>query len=309
MDSKRHTLNIKQWFIKPTPKQFFYTSLIYAIVFPVIGVFIADPVTSAFMLLFLVLSALVTRNYLKPNISSKGYNFFARNILLLLIIGFISSCMTSGTFFAKIIADKASLERVSGTIPDKEFDHRAGKHSFSSLTIRDTRLHCKYDDSDSCSKVYDYSGQTADVLYQPDTWVGNVVYEISINDKKVYRYEDQLAYFKLEQRTDRRQWLLTFMLFGIPSYWFYKHDKRLRRNTPKMTVEQELNKAQELAANEAGCAGIFGGLIFITIAICAVAGGLIYFVAHEFGLAVLCIGLAVGCWGVLILLFKPSSEL
>lgn len=304
-------MNIKQWFIKPTPKQFFYTSLIYAVVFPVVGVFIADPMVSAFMLFFLILSALVTRNYLKPNISSKGYNFFARNIPLLLIIGFIASCMTSGTFFAKIIEDKASLERVSGTIPDEEFNHRVGKHSSSSLLIRDTRLHCRYYDHDSCSKVYDYYGQTADVLYQPDTWVGNIVYEISVNNKKVYSYEDQLAYFKLEQRTNRRQWLLTFILFGIPSYWFYKHDKRLRKATPKMSFEKEqaLKKHQELAANESGCAGAIGIILFLTVAICAALAGIIHFAVHKFGWSVLYLGLAGICWYVMVVLSKPSSEL
>ena len=304
-------MGIKQWFTEPTPKQFFYTSLVYAIVFPVIGVFIADPMASAFMLFFLILSALITRNYLKPNISSKGYNFVIRNIPLIMIIGFIASCMTSGTFFAKIIEDKANLERVSGIIPDEGFNQRVGKHSSSSLIIRDTRLHCRYDDRDSCRKAYDYSGQVADILYQSDTWVGNVVYDISVDGKKVYRYEDQLAYFKLEQRTARLQWLLTFILFGIPSFWFYKHDKRLREATPKMSIEKEqaLKKHQELAANEAGCAGAIGIILFLTVAICAVLAGIIHFAIHKFGLSVLYLSLAGMCWYVMVVLSKPSSEL
>ena len=304
-------LNVKQWFVEPTTKQFFCISLIYAIVFPVIGVFIADPMTSAFMLFFLVLSALVTRNYLKPNISSKGYNIITRIIPLVIIMGFIASCMTSGIFFTKIIEDKASLERISGMIPDEKFNHRVGKHTSSSLLIKGTRLHCKYYDHDNCSKAYDYSGQVADILYQPDTWVGNIVYEISVNNKKVYRYEDQRAYFKLEQRTSRRQWFWTFMLFGIPSYWFYKHDKRLRKATPKISIEKEqmLKKSQELATNEAGCAGALGILLFLTVAIGAALTGIIQFATHKFGFSVLCFGLAGICWYVMVILSKPSSEL
>ena len=61
-------------------------------------------------------------------------------IKFIIIIAFIASCMTSGTFFAKIIEDKASLERVSGTMPDEGVNNRVGKHSSSSLIIRDTRL-------------------------------------------------------------------------------------------------------------------------------------------------------------------------
>lgn len=309
--NERHTLNVKQWFVEPTPKQFFYISLIYAVVFPVIGVFVADPMASAFMLFFLVISALVTRGYLKPSISSKGYNVIPRIIPLILIIGFIASCMTSGIFFTKIIEDKASLERVNGTIPNEKFNYRVGKHTSSSLLIRGTRLHCRYHDRDNCSKAYDYSGQTADVLYQSGTWVGNVVYEINIDGKKVYRYEDQLAYFKQEQRTSRRQWFLTFMLFGIPSYWFYKHDKRLRKATPKISIEKEqmLKESQESVANEAGCAGAIGVLLFLAVAIGTVLTGIIQFAIHQFGLSLLCFGLTGMCWYAMVILSKPSSEL
>lgn len=304
-------MDIKQWFIKPTPKQFFYTCLIYAIVFPVLGVFIAEPTISSYMFFLLVLSASITRNYLKPNISSKGYNIVTRLIPFIIIIAFIASCMTSGIFFTKIIEDKASLERMSGIIPDGAVNYRVGKHTSSSLLIRGARLHCKHHDRDSCSKAYDYSGQIADILYQTNTSVGNVVYEISVDGKKVYSYEDQLAYFKVEQRTNRRQWFLTFVLFGIPSYWFYKHDKRLRQATPKMSVEKEqaLKKHQELANNEMGCAGAIGIFIFFPIVICAGLAGITHLAMQKFGLSMIYLGIAWMCWYVIGILSKPSSEL
>ena len=301
-------MGIKQWFVKPTPKQFFYTSLVYAIVFPVIGVFIADSMVSAYMLFFLILSALVTRTYLKPVISSNGYNVITGIIPFIIIITFL---FNSSISFTKIAEDKTKLEQVSGVIPDEPFNRRVGKNTSSSLLIRNTRLHCKYYDRDSCSQAYGYSGQTANILYQPGTWIGNVVYEISVDGKKLYRYEDQLAYFRAEQRTDRRQWFLTFLLFGFPSYWFYKHDKRLRKATPKRSIEEEqtLKKSQELAANEAGCAGAIGIILFLTVAICAALAGIIHFAIHKFGLSVLYLGLAGICWYVLVILSKPSSEL
>ena len=307
-------MGIKQWFIKPTPKQFFYTSLIYAIVFPVIGILIANSIVSAFMLFFLALSALITRNYLKPSISSKGYNIvtiLVPFIIVIGLIGLIGSCLTSSIFFTKIVEDKTSLEQVSGTIPDEPFDSRVGKRTSSSLLIRDTRLHCKHHDRDNCSKVYDYSGQTADILYQPGIWFGNVVYEISIDGKKLYKYEDQRADFKTKQRTDHRQWFLTFILFGIPSYWFYKHDKRLRKATPKISIEEEqaLKKHQELASNEMGCAGAVGVFIFFPIVIFAGLAGIMHLAIQKFGLSMIYFGIAGMCWYVIGVLSTPSSEL
>lgn len=300
-------LNVKQWFVEPTPKQFFCISLIYAVVFPVIGVFVASPVMSSFMMLAFIFFAFGTMKYSKPIVPRQHcYTNLIGFIPCLIILMFF---LHSGVSFTEIIEDERRLERIRGAIPNEPFNQRVGKNSSSSLLINQIELHCKHNENDNCSRIYDYSGQIADILYQPDTWVGNIVYEISVNNKKVYRYEEQLAYFKQDQRTSRRQWFLTLMLFGIPSYWFYRQDKRLRKNTPKMTAEQELKRAQSLAANKVGCVGITGGLVIITIAICAIAAGLIYFAAHEFGLAVLSIGLAGGCWGVLILLFKPSSEL
>ena len=301
-------MGIKQWFVKPTPKQFFYTSLVYAVVFPVIGVFIADPLVSAFMLFFLVLSALVTRTYLKPVISHRGYNVITGIIPFIVVVIFL---FNSSVSFTKIIEHKDNLQQVSGVIPDEAFNQRLGKSVSSSLLIDGYRLHCKYNNRDNCIKAYDYFGQTATILYQPGIWIGNVVYEISVDGKKLYRYEDQLAYFRAEQCTNRRQWLLTFMLFGIPSYWFYKHDKRLRKATPKMSIEedQRLKKSQELAANESGCAGAIGILLFLIIAICAALAGIIHFAIHKFGLSVLYLGLAGICWYVMVVLSKPSSEL
>ena len=292
--------------MKPTPKQFVYISFIYAVVCPVIGLFIAYPPMASFMLLLFIFFAFGTTKYLKPILPRKYYNNLIGAVPFLIIsIFFLQSTIS----FTEIVENKSDLEQVQGVVPNEPFNRRVGKNSSSSLLIDQIHLHCKYYDRDSCRKVYDYSGQIVDILYQADTWIGNVVYEISVDGNKIYRYEDQLAYFKLEQRTARRQWLLTLMLFGIPSFWFYKHDKRLRKNTPKMTVEQELKRTQNLASNKVGCIGIIGGLILITIAICAVSGGLIYLAVHEFGLALLCIGLAVGCWGLIILIFKQSSEL
>ncbi len=299
-------MGIKQWFIKPTPKQFVYTSFIYAIVFPVIGLFIASPIMASFMLLFFIFFAFGTMKYLKPIVPRQYYtNLIGAVPFLIILIFFLHSTIS----FTEIVESKSVLEQVHGIVPNEPLNRRVGKNSSSSLFINEIRLHCEYNERNSCSKAYDYSGQIADILYQPDTWIGNVVYEISVDDKKVYRYEDQLAYFKLEQRIERRQWFLTFMLFGIPSFWFYRQDKRLRKNTPKMTVEQELSKAKDLASNKVGCVGIIVGLVIITIAICAVLGGLIYLAVHEFGLAALCIGIAVICWALVIILYKPSSEL
>ena len=302
-------LNVKQWFVEPTPKQFFCISLIYAVVFPVIGVFVASPVMSSFMMLAFIFFAFGTMKYSKPIVPRQHcYTNLIGFIPCLIILMFF---LHSGVSFTEIIEDERRLERIRGAIPNEPFNQRVGKNSSSSLLINQIELHCKHNENDNCSRIYDYSGQIADILYQPDTWVGNIVYEISVNNKKVYRYEDQRAYFKLEQRTSRRQWFWTFMLFGIPSYWFYKHDKRLRKATPKISIEKEqmLKKSQELATNEAGYAGALGILLFLTVAIGAALTGIIQFATHKFGFSVLCFGLAGICWYVMVILSKPSSEL
>ncbi len=250
-------MSIKQWFKEPTPKQFVYTSFIYAIAAPLIGVFIAEPIMSAMMMFFLLLFAAFTSIYLRPAIPSAFSNVMSGILPFIMLFTFF---MTSSISYTEIIENKNQLEKVSDVIPEKAAYRRVGKNRSSSLLIEDIRLHCRYSDRDACNKVYDYAGQKAHVLYQSDTFIGNVVYEIKVGEQDIYSFEEQVAYFKDEKTKQHQQWFFVFLLFIIPAYWFYKHDKRINKSMPKLTDLEvaELKEKQREETENQGCAVLLG---------------------------------------------------
>ena len=312
---KSRALTIKQWFNAPTPKQFFYTSAVHAIGAPLLGIFIAVPFMSALMMFFLLLSLLFTSVFLKDEISWSYNNpMIAISPFILVLMFFLGSTVS----YTKIIDDKNQLQQVSGIIPTDNTIRRVAKNRSSALVIDGVWLHCRYSDGNDCKKAYEYAGQTATVLYQADTSIGNVVYDIRVGNQAIYDFETQRAAYKAAQNQERRQWFFMFVLFMLPAYWFYKHNKRLYEVMPKMSgakliefnkQQAEIKKQQKEIADEGGCAMAIGIFMFLTVALCAGLTGLISLGMHKFGMAAVFMFLCVLSIYVIIVLSKPTKSL
>lgn len=309
-------MSIKQWFNAPTPKQFFYTSAVHAVGAPLLGIFIAAPFISAMMMFFLLLSLLFTSVFLKDEIPW-GYDqsFFIGLIPFLVILTFFLGSTIS---YTKIIDDKNNLEQVSGTIPTEPSIRRVAKNRSSALVIDGVWLHCRYSDSNDCKKAYEYAGKSATVLYHANTSMGNVAYDIRVDNQVIYDFETQRAAFKAAQNQERRQWFFMFVLFILPTFWFYKHNKRLTEVTPKISgaklielqkQQTEIKRQQKETADEGGCAMAIGIFMFLTVALCAGLTGLISLGMHKFGMAAVFMFLCVLSIYVIIVLSKPTKSL
>ena len=302
-------MTIKQWFNAPTPKQFFYTSAIHAIGAPLLGVFIAEPLWSAMMMFFLLLSLLFTSVFLKDEIAwSYNGSFFIALMPFFVIFSFFLSSTVS---YTKIMNDKNQLEQVSGMVPSEPSIRRVAKSRSSALVIDGIRLHCRYSDSNDCTKVYAHAGQNATVLYQADTSIGNVVYDIRVGNQVIYDFETQRATFKAAQNKERRQWFFMFVLFILPAYWFYKHNKRLYEVMPKMSTAKiaEIRRQQKEVADEGGCAMAIGIFMFFTIALCTGLAGLFHLGLHKFAMAAIYLFFCVLSSYVIVVLSKPAKSL
>ena len=87
----------------------------------------------------------------------------------------------------------------------------------------DLHLYCQTVDKDSCARAYRHAGQTARVRYH-----GGRLYEMSVGNTAVYRYEEQTAVFEREQSQLCRQ-PFALLLFTLPLIWFVRRYKRLAR--------------------------------------------------------------------------------
>lgn len=301
-------MNIKQYFKAPTPKQFFYINAIYAIGAPILGVIIADPSSSAIMMLFLLISLVFTSAFLKNKLFGSYHNPMIGIPLLIVMLGVF---IDFGVLSTKAVSDRSQLKQISGVVPDDSSKQRVAKVSSSALVIDGVWLHCSYKIYDSCDKIYNYSGQTAKVLYQDTRLANNIVYEIQVGDQQVYSFKAQQAALKDEQNKHRRQWFFSFLIFVLPIYWFYKNNKRLRNEIPEMSgkEELELRQQQQEAASEGGCATAIGVFMFFTIALCTGLTGIIYLAIPNFGIAAIWMLLSMLSSYIIVILSKPANKL
>ena len=229
-------MRLVQLFKAPTPKQFILISFIYAIVAPVVGVLIAEPVTSAVIMILLLGFAFTTLFYIQPSIAATFSNAMSGMPLLMIIYAF---AVIADIAYVDLPQDKSQLEQVTGIVPDEIVPTK--KHP-SALVINHVSVRCDYLDYDDCSRMEGYKGQQATVSYQPTSRVSNLVYEIEVDGQKVYDFDSQWATYKAEKDRQRRELFWVVVLFLLPNVWLYWQDRRIRKNTPKMS-ESELHQS------------------------------------------------------------------
>lgn len=296
-------MQLIQCFKEPTPKQFVIISFVYAIIAPVIGVLIAEPLISALMMLMLLGFAFLNLFYLKLSIPTKFSNAISGMPLLLIVFAFVN---IADIAYVDLIEDKAQLQQITGIASDTIITTREGRDRVSSaLTINEVRLRCDYQDFDDCARVERFKRNRVTVLYQQKTHVGNLVYEMRIGDQTIYDFDAQLSSYKFEKERQRSELFWLVVIFFLPTIWFYWQDRRIKNNKIKMSSQElkQLNSRLEID-------GEMTIVIFVSIMISIVLTGVgaFFLAAHRFGIAAIYMaGFAITV-GITFWLIKPVKK-
>lgn len=292
-------MRLAQLFKAPTNTQFVYISFIYAIVAPVVGVLIAEPMTSGIMMVLLLGFAFTTLFYIQPTIPPTFSNGMSGIPLLMIIYAF---AVIADIAYVDLPQDKSQLEQVTGIVP-KEIVQT--KEYPSALVINHVSVRCDYEDFDNCSRMEGYKGQQATVSYQPTSRVSNLVYEIEVNGQKVYDFDSQLATYQAERDRQRRELFWVVVLFLLPNVWLYWQDRRIRKNKPKM-LYSEVRESIARQKENSGLTAIIAMFMMVDMIIAGVGAMLLaahYFVAAAGVMTLFALASATTYW-----LIKPVKE-
>lgn len=292
-------MRIVQLFKAPTAKQFVYISFIYAVVAPVVGVLIAEPITSSVMMILLLGFAFTTLFYIQPAIAATFSNGVSGLPLLIIVFAFVQ---VADIAYVELPQDKSQLQQVSGIVPARI---EATKEYPSALVINHVSVRCDHLDYEDCSLMEEYKGKQATVYYQPTTRVSNLVYEIEVDGQKVYDFDTQLATYQAEKDRQRRELFWLVVLFLLPNIWLYWQDRRIRKITPKMS-ESERQQLLARQKEDGGLTMIIALFMMVDIIIASVGALLLsmhYFVAAAGVMTVFALASATTYW-----LIKPIKE-
>lgn len=135
--------------------------------------------------------------------------------------------------FDNYAASKTELKQITAILPNHESHQTISRsNSITYLGIGEDRFHCQTNSHDSCPLAYPYAGKTATIYYQPDTMNDNLIYEMQVDDKKVYEFEQQKADYSQESLTHRWYGLWILLLLVIPSVWFARWHNKVQAFLP-----------------------------------------------------------------------------
>ncbi len=270
--------------VRPTPKQLYYISIGYVVIASLLGYFLSGwliALMGAFGGLQIINSVreLNQQDKLRDKQKSKKEWFVYFSIPFAIIFYLV---FYGGVLFREdFVINKNELSQTTGIIPanstKKETGSGKSRRTYYYLTINDINLHCSEDDYDDCDKIYTHKDKTATVYYQPDTKNGNLVYEIVVNNTKIYTFEEQLTKFQYKRHQENRQFFWAFILYFLPAFYFIfahrsaveyidemsedekeEYDTQLKIKEYKEKIEQ--TKKQRVAIKDYG---IFGFLVFL----------------------------------------------
>lgn len=248
-----------------TPKNFFYLTIAYTVVVIIFGFWLAQSSIVFFSLLFGLLPALsVSFSYLFPQISPyRNYFFWVAPVIVM--VGFWLSGLD---FKNNFVENKNQLQQITGVIPATNTEIKSRRYATSYVKIADTAIHCSDSIYDDCAKIYPYKGQTATVWYQPNMRVGNLAYEIVVNNEPIYRFDMQKALFLQEKKVKVHEWLWTFILLGFPSILLGFLERKVINTKPKISKEEFeiIKKYQIVQYEKIGLLKYVGVMIFMLMA-------------------------------------------
>lgn len=299
------------FFFNPTPKQFLYLIITYLVIVTLTSYFLAGGLI-AFMGAVMSVGLVAYVYTLTKNTKIRDNKF----VYFLLPMGVIYSFVFhSGILFREnLIEQKSQLQQVTGIIPQthtyKSYGSGKSRRSYYYLTIGDKNLHCAEDDYDDCERIYAYHGHTTTVYYQADSGVGNLVYEIIVDNQAVYPFEHQLKTLKYQRQKQNLQWFFAFVLYGIPSLYFYVLSRGVIEQLDIMTDEeyQEMTVQQQRENYHFSDTGVMGYVVMIMAVLLLCVALILFIVGFANG------GLSVKIWGGILLfisvaiLYKVSKQ-
>lgn len=146
-----------------------------------------------------------------------------QDVILICLLLMIFSASPAQKIFdnTSYINDKQKLSKTLGIIPKKANRVLIGRSStYYFLTVHDWHFSCSRYQDDPCDAIYDYQGEKATIYFQELGEYRNLVYEIVVNGKTVYQFDEQLSHYLREQKITKQKSYLFFALYGIPMLLF-----------------------------------------------------------------------------------------
>lgn len=266
--------------LNPTLKQFLWLLCSYIIVVGIISFFLAGRELTVIATLAYI--PLLVRVYKLQKVRDKSqlkdtiWVIFIIPCILLIWVGAFQHQITRKSF----IHDKSQLKKITAIIPETYTDRLAEDKRHTSIkyyltlqdmgTLKYVELQCAEHKEDYCERVYVYRGQVATVYYQPNTKYLNLAYEIVVNQKAIYRFDEQLALFKVQRTKENITLLWLFILYILPLFYIYRIYKNMIHYAEEMS-DAEKQRCDEKRKNiinfqlDIGILGFFFLLIGLII--------------------------------------------
>lgn len=286
-------------FCNPTPNQYFYLMIAHIVISTFFGYFFLSPVVfivSAGILLFeIFFIGLSIYNLEKARSIQKLRKLqwtFLSTALVLLIFS-TEQTFHKVVFRQELATNKTQLKTVSGIIQGRStLEYGSGKHQGAShyLEIGNVSfLHCRENIRDSCDKVYPYKGKTATVYYLPTYTTGNVVYEMIVDNQKIYDFDTQLKLFKKERLKVNMEVFWVFVLFSLPLFYFFKIHYKTILQIPEMNDEEKMaydikkyqEENEEIQEQDIGNIGQFMAVFGILIIVCGIVSAILTYTSKK----------------------------
>lgn len=222
-----------------SPKVFYRLFVVYAIIAVIAGFKLAHFGVAFIAVIFFSFCAYIANRYTKPPVPSKNTSGL---FLCFIVVAIMLSLLSNPFFNTDLITDKTQLQQITGIVPKESlYKPKVGKYGTSKmfLPLNNQLFHCRESTYDGCHLVYEYTGQNAKVWYQSNSEVGNLVYQIEINGKKVYEFESQLNKFKTYRNERIYEFIWTLLIFILPMLFFSWQSNRIYQTLPKMTTDEE----------------------------------------------------------------------
>lgn len=188
----------------------------YAIIVTIIGLFVFNFFFVFFITLFLLFVSFSIHYYKKHQKPNGNIG-----LIILFLSLFLVSAYQQTTVKVDDIQTKDELSKKVGVIPEKRTRIYIGRTDQYFLTINNIHFSCGYAKRQyACQEVYQYHGKTATIYYKHFGKHSNIVYEISIDDKIIYQFDEQLSYWTAHSKSIKSGGYWSFALYGIPMLFF-----------------------------------------------------------------------------------------
>lgn len=210
-----------QFFINPTPKQFYHLMLIYLVMSFVLGCFLTNG-GIVFIATLLGLISLLGAYLFSVDEKVQDKNAVKKDIFAIFIMPLImlSLLLTSGGIFSKPLPlHKSQLNTTTGIVPETAYHLKKTKGITEFLRINERNFICNNGYTPACGYVYQYKGKMATVYHD-----GNLVYEIVVHDDPpivVYEFYQQLHKFQEVRKKNLTDWFFAFLIYILPAVYLY----------------------------------------------------------------------------------------